>query len=277
MAEKLPEEVGSRRLDKTGKTVFDGIYDAPDPRSYYAVMQALDYRIPMQALPFFTRLFTNYRHANSQQEVLNVLDLGSSYGVNAALLKWHLTLQDLYAHYAGNIEVDFATLLSHDREYFASCGKQAGLAITGFDVSENALQYATQAGLLDQAVCLNLEENEADARQGEIISSSDCVISSGCIGYITETSLEKILELCSPRRPWMAHCILRMVSTEPFEALLRERGYRVWQESTLLPQRRFASEEEQVQMLGRLREQGIDPQGYEAEGWLYARVLMAVP
>lgn len=277
MTAKLPEEVDSRKLDSTGKTVFDGIYDAPDPRRYYGTMQALDYQIPSQALPFFEKVVELAAQARPEQDTHCVLDLGSSYGVNAALLKWDVSLEDLYAHYAEHHDVDRQALLAADQALLARATKRKGLEVVGFDVAENALDYASQAGLVDHVVRQNLEENDASSQQNAIMQRCDCVVSSGCIGYISETSLEKILAACAPRQPWMAHCILRAFDTAPFEQLFRDYGYQVSLAPQLLRQRRFASAEEQAQMLARLQQQGVDPEGYEADGWLYARMLMAVP
>ncbi len=279
MSVELPATVDHRQLDESGKTVFDTIYQHDNPSHFYATMQALDYRIPMEACPWFRRLLNDWRRANHapRPQALRLLDLGSSYGVNAALLKWGFSLPDLYQHYADQKDADTATMLAHDQAVFSAEHCTDDLTITGLDISANALHYAEAAGLLDQSVCANLEVEDATAQQAAMIAANDCVISSGCIGYMTTISLEKILQLCAPQRPWMAHCILRLFDTRPYEKLLEKYGYRVWLEPALLPQRRFASDEEQTQMLEGLQAAGIDPAGYESEGWLYAQVLMAVP
>ena len=44
--ERTSSQADKSELDATGKTVFDGIYTAPDPRPYCEAMQALDYAIP---------------------------------------------------------------------------------------------------------------------------------------------------------------------------------------------------------------------------------------
>ena len=67
------------------KASFDDIYSEPDPRSYFRVLGGLDYTIPDLARPIFQQI-VNAR-AKSQERPVTVLDLGCSYGINAALLR----------------------------------------------------------------------------------------------------------------------------------------------------------------------------------------------
>jgi len=264
-------------LDDAGKAVFDNIYDMPDPRHYFQVMASLDYSIPEQAKPVFRDLFERYRQ-HTGQKTLRILDLGSSYGINAALLKWDLSLQQLFDHYADakHNELSSSALQARDKVFFNDGVHHSGLGFIGFDISKSALDYATKAGILDLAVRANLEENNPTPEQEAVIASANCVISSGCIGYISEKTLLKIIDVCAPRNPWMAHCILRMFSIKPIEDLLLSRGYRVSRHPQLVRQRRFASEEEQETVVRSLHEQGIDTQGFESEGWQYATVITAI-
>lgn len=73
-------------LDAAGKAVFDDIYAASDPRPYYRAMGSLDDSIPEEARPYFQQMFARCRNVLGRGR-LRVLDLGASYGVNAALLK----------------------------------------------------------------------------------------------------------------------------------------------------------------------------------------------
>ena len=88
------------RLDQTGKIVLDHIYNEPDPRPYFSTLQALDYSIPGEAAPVFRRVIDALR-AGGEAGSVNLIDLGCSYGVNAAILKHGLSMGDLYDRYAG--------------------------------------------------------------------------------------------------------------------------------------------------------------------------------
>ena len=267
----------STKLDATGKTVFEDIYTAPDPRPYCQTMQALDYAIPEQAQPMFSELFADYREQSGKQSV-RVLDLGSSYGINAALLKHDLGLPALYQRYTTEDALSLTTdeLLARDRQDYGQITNNH-LDVVGFDISAPALDYATQAGLLLESIEANLERDDLTRRQQHQLAKIDCIISSGCIGYVTTQTLEKILIACAPARPWMGHCVLRMFSLDGLTALLHEFGY----EMDILPepvkQRRFASIEEQTRVLSSLIELGVDTEGYEDQGWLYAWLIRTKP
>lgn len=265
-------------LDDAGKAVFDGIYDAPDPRRYYHAMASLDYRIPELAKPYFVDMFDRCRRARNRT-ALNIIDLGASYGVNAALLKWDLTLKQLFGRYTDQDSRSVGTtkLLSKDRAFFQHGTSRPELQITGLDISERALSYALRAGIIDDAVVANLEEREPTAAEGAILSRADGMISTGCIGYVSEKTLLRIIDTCGSKRPWMTHCVLRMFPLAPLEQALQSRGYRIRHESHLVPQRRFVSSDEQTSVIARLHELGIDPEGFESEGWLYVTVVTAIP
>lgn len=265
-------------LDATGKTVFGDIYTAPDPRPYCEAMQALDYVIPKHAQPMFSELFQHYRE-QSAKESIRVLDLGSSYGINAALLRLDLSLPDLYQRYTSSEAQALSTseLLRRDRNDYYHQPTHQTVDMVGFDVSAPALQYAQEVGLIVDAVRANLETDEVTTEQAQQLENTDCIISSGCIGYVTTTTLEKIIDACAPHLPWMAHCVLRMFSLQQPIALLQARGYQIDISPEPVPQRRFASREEQAQVLSRLLELGVDPTGLEDQGWLYAWVITATP
>ena len=270
-------------LDKTGKTVFDDIYVSPDPRSYCTAMHALDYSIPEYALPEFQDLFDQYQSYFNPSS-LNVLDIGASYGINAALLCNGLSLTDFFSRYTQENVTAWPTevLAARDqRDYSAQLtsteGRLPQLNFTGLDISLPALRYAKANGLLTNIVHADLETHEVTQLQTEILRKIDCIISTGCIGYISTTTLTKILDVCSPRLPWMAHCVLRMFPLDDLTVFFQTRGYHVEINPTPIPQRRFASKQEQLQVINRLKKQNIDTTGFESEGWLYAWVVKAIP
>lgn len=53
------------------------------------------------AKPVFETIFTNYRRLRNKTK-LKIIDIGCSYGVNAALLRTDLDFDDLYSAYLGS-------------------------------------------------------------------------------------------------------------------------------------------------------------------------------
>lgn len=261
-------------LHTTGKASFDDIYDRADPRAYYSRMSELDYRIPELAKPHLLRQIREYRAATGKYPT--VLDIGCSYGVNAALLRWDVGLEDLAAHYAAS-SADRAALIARDRARLDSRDALSEVRFIGMDVSLPALDYARSAGLLHDTVHADLESADPTDAQREILAGVDLVISTGCIGYVTEKTLLRVATAHPDRRPWMAHFVLRMYGFEPIEAALAELGYHTERIPGDFAQRRFASDAERTQVLNTLSAKGTDPTGREDEGWLYANLFLSRP
>lgn len=284
------------RFDSTGKATLGHLYTQPDPRAYFAELRGLGYRVPQEAKPYFEKLIKEYRESR-QVETPKVVDIGCSYGINAALLKCDLTMDELYARYcdedgaptgtgtdpaapAGTAALTDAgreALLARDRELTRSRRTAHPIRCVGLDISEGALSYGLAAGFLDDAVHADLERDEPTPEQRDRLAGADLVISTGCFGYVTERTLIRVVRAQGGRLPWMAHTVLRMFPFEPVERALSELGYETVCVEGELRQRRFTSAEEQELVLGTMSADGVDTRGLEAEGWLYARLHLSRP
>lgn len=269
-------------LHSTGKASFDDIYERSDPREYYARMAELDYRIPELAKPHFAKLIADYRAATGIAAP-TVLDLGCSYGVNAALLRLDLTMPELTRHYLGEPESDSGTspetteeLIARDRTKMAA-DQLPGVRFLGMDASRPALDYARNAGILHDIVHADLESADPTDAQRGVLATADLVISTGCVGYITDRTLIRVARAHGGKLPWMAHFVLRMFSFDPIAVRLGELGYRTERAPGAYRQRRFASDDERTRVLTTLEADGIDTAGYEADGWLYAQLYLSRP
>lgn len=276
------------RFDATGKVSLDHIYTRPDPRAYFTVLRTLDYRVPQQAKPYFAKLLQKYRETR-HTPAPRVLDIGCSYGVNAALLKYDVTMDELYARYADpDLDVDAPdapetepparqALLARDRELARSRRPAHRTRFTGLDPSRAALDYALEAGFLDDAVHADLERHDPTPAQRAQLTGTDLVISTGCLGYVTERTLLRVVRAQDGRLPWMAHFVLRMFPFDPVERALAGYGYRTVRTEEVFRQRRFASPAEQRLVLDTMSSAGVDARGLEAEGWLYAQLYLSRP
>jgi predicted TPR repeat methyltransferase len=264
------------RFDSAGKVSLDHLYTQPDPRGYFGTLRGLDYRIPELAKPYFARLIGDVRCASAGRDV-TVLDVGCGYGVNAALLRCESTMDDLYERYRTiGPDAPREVLLARDRELVRSGAFRDRTTFLGLDVSASALAYAHEAGFIDVTVRADLERDDLSDSQRATVGSADLVISTGCLGYVTERTLVRIVDACVAP-PVMAHTVLRMYSYEPVVKALAGLGYETTAEASLLRQRRFASPEEQSLVLDTLCDAGVDPTGLESEGWLYARLFISRP
>jgi len=261
------------------KANMDYIYDQSDPRAYFHELKKLAYAIPDAAKPIFQKLITHLQHR--QERPVHVLDLGCSYGVNAALLKYDLSMHELYDHWSDGSLVQAAPedIVEHDRRFIDNLGEQEDLLVTGLDPAESAITFAKDSGLLDEGLAVNLEVSPLSNTTTEILADVDLVTSTGCVGYMTEKNFERLLPaITQGQSPWMGNFVLRMFPFDAIDEALAKWGYVTERlDGQTFVQRNFASASEQEQVLEQLRDGGIDPTGREVEGQLLAEFYLSRP
>lgn len=259
------------------KAIFDDIYIQEDPRSYFSVLGDLDYMIPDVAEPVVRQILAAKASASSTRPV--VLDVGCSYGINAAVHRFPLTFGGLRHRYARREMKALSAdeLMRLDRNFYAAW-PDGGLArFVGLDVSAPAIRYATSVGLLDQGVVADLENNALSKDDARIISNVDVIMSTGCIGYVTEKTFDKLLN-ATGKTPWIISFVLRMFPFDSLAATFAERGLVTERLSGVtFIQRRFRDAEEFENSLATLAKIGVDATGLETEGLFHADLILSRP
>lgn len=261
------------------KANLDHIYNESDPRAYFRELKKLNYAIPEVAKPIFQELIGTLQQR--RDNTLQVLDLGCSYGINAALLKHDLSMDELYDHWGqkdfSNVTSD--AVIARDQRYFADLDAPQDIGVVGLDVAEKALSYGEEVGLLDESFAVNLETESLSAPATDELATVDLVTSTGCVGYVTEKSFHRMLPaMGSGQMPWFANFVCRMFPFDAIEASLDGWGYVTEKlENQTFLQRRFASAHEQEQVIKHLRVQGVDSAGLEGEGDLLAEFYLSRP
>lgn len=261
------------------KANFDAIYHKPDPRDYYRVLCGLDYIIPDLARTAFRTLA-----ARAQKEAgrpIKILDLGCSYGINSALIRYPLDMLRLAERYAAPAmrDIDSGTLAALDESYFRSWPLQTDATFVGLDTSREAVDYAVDAGILEAAVTTNLEMDPLSPDDAHAVSGLGLIVSTGCVGYVTERTFGRVLERQDRNAiPWVANFVLRMFPYDNIAAELERFGLITEKlEGVTFVQRRFHSQEEQDATLEKLRRNGVDPAGKESEGVYHAELYVSRP
>jgi SAM-dependent methyltransferase len=261
------------------KATMDHIYDRADPRAYFRELKSVGYQIPGAAKPVLQRLIE--LRQKQTDDTVHILDVGCSYGINAALLKHDLSIQDLYDRWA-ELEQGSATakeIIEQDADFFAQLDQVEDIEVIGLDVAENAVAYGEQAGLLDRGLAMDLESQPLPQDVWPDLATVDLVTSTGCVGYVTEKSFEELLPAVTRgARPWFANFVLRMFPFEEIAETLGKAGFVTEKLSQrLFVQRKFASRDEQDKVLEQLIERGIDPSGKETKGHLLAELYLTRP
>ena len=274
----MPTEITFETINEA-KANLDHIYDQPDPRAYFRELGKLGYVIPGVAKPIFQKLISHLHRLRS--DPVNVLDLGCSYGINAALLKYDLSMPELYDHWADKAPVSASSeaIVRYDRRFFDTLDQQEDISVVGFDLAESAVAFGETTGLLDSGHAVNLETESLPDTAAEELAAIDLVISTGCVGYVTEKSFERLLPAVTQgQSPWIGNFVLRMFPFDAIEETLKDWGYVTEKlEGRTFLQRRFASDEERDLMLKQLQLCGVNPTGKEEEGQLLAEFYLSRP
>jgi hypothetical protein len=261
------------------KQNFDDLYLQRDPRDYFKFLGQLDYIIPHIAQPVFEKLIR--ARAAGQPGPVTVLDLGSSYGVNGALLKHALSYDALRARYTlpelQTVSAD--EILELDRNYYRSWPKRQDVRVIGLDVSRNAIEYAQACGAIDHGIVADLETGEPSPSDAAALAAVDLIVSTGCVGYVTSKTFERVMAHArSGRTPWVASFVLRMFPYDRIATTLAEQGLITEKfEGATFVQRRFANRAEMEATIGAVERRGIDTRGHEANGLYHAELFISRP
>ncbi|AXS39835.1 class I SAM-dependent methyltransferase [Breoghania sp. L-A4] len=274
----MSDEIAFEEINEA-KFNMDHIYNQADPRGYFRELRKYGYAIPGAAQPVFDTLVRHLRAR--RRHTIRVLDLGCSYGVNAALLKYDLSLPQLYDHWSASASDPARSdeVVRTDRRFFDTLGVNSDIEVIGLDQAEKAVGYASKAGLLDEGLAINLETDPLPEAARAELSAVDLVTSTGCIGYVTEKTFARLLPVITEgEKPWLANFVLRMFPFDAIEEEIAEWGYVTEKlpERTFV-QRRFASQEETDQVLETLRSLDIDPTPEEKTGNLLAEFYLSRP
>ena len=257
------------------KASFDEVYNEPDPRRYYRALGALDYRIPTEAKPVLEKVI-----AALDRRPVSIADIGCSYGVNAALLRYDLEFSDLVARYRARRlrEESVAEAIFDDAAFFSDAPKSVDAQFTGVDIAKEAVGYAKAVGLVEEAVAENLEERLLSQEGASALASTDLIISTGAVGYVTEKTFARVIDAVDGPPPWVAAFCLRQFPFDAIAAELEGFGLRTEKlEGRYFQQRRFKDAEERAAAIAAVAALGLDPDGLEADGAYYAEFYLAKP
>lgn len=261
------------------KMDFTDLYTSKDPRNYFKYLGQLDYIIPHLAQPIFAQLIKARQETQSQP--VTVLDVGCSYAINGALMKYAVDYEALRQRYtAPSLQAPgSAEMLELDRNFYRSWPQNPDVRVIGLDVSENAVRYAEEAGILDHGLAIDLESREPTPQEAAILADVDIIVSTGCVGYVTSKTFERIAKVARKgRTPWAANFVLRMFPFDGIAKTLAEQGLITERyEGATFVQRRFAGRDEMAKAVTAVEARGLDTDGLETEGLYHSNLFVSRP
>lgn len=260
------------------KVDFSDLYTSNDPRNYFKHLGQLDYIIPHLAQPVFQQLIR--ARQETQGKPVTVLDIGCSYGLNGALMKYALDYETLRQRYTAPALQSPGSdeLLTLDRNFYRAWPRN-GVRAIGLDISENAVRYGEACGMLDRGLAVDLESRDPTAEEAALLADVDIIVSTGCIGYVTSKTFERVLKAIRPgHAPWVASFVLRMFPFGDIAATLEKNGLVTERyEGATFVQRRFADREEMEGAIRAVEGRGLDSDGLETEGCYHAELFLSRP
>lgn len=259
------------------KANFDDIYVMDDPRGYFSVLGSLDYMIPDVAEPVIRQILA--ARARRLRRQPQVLDIGCSYGINAAVHRFPLTFGTLRSRYARRemMAVSAEEVARLDCNFYASWPDTGVGRFIGLDISEPAIRYAKRVGLIDKGVVADLERDPLTPAAADIIRQTDVLLSTGAVGYVTERTYRSLLGTLE-RPPWVVSFVLRMFPYDEMRRTLERFGLVTEHlAGVTFVQRRFRDIAEFERSLGALADRGVDTAGFEADGLFQADLYVSRP
>ncbi|MDF5723484.1 MAG: hypothetical protein PUP91_24050 [Rhizonema sp. PD37] len=270
----LNQEINLKKLD------LNHVYNLQDPQLYYQLITQYKYDLPERAKSYFMKVINAYRDYESVYS-LKILDIGCSYGINAALLKFDKSMTELYQYYTNPLRLQQAELSRRnlDHTWFHESNVDEGLQFIGLDSAEQAVNYAVESQLIQSGIPTNLEKlpllKEDYANH---LQDINLLISTGCIGYITEVTFDKILTpVRNLSQLWGAVFILKMFDISEIKKTLGKYNLILVETDVTVKQRKFSSLEEKKSIIDLIEQQGLNAEAEKESDNLFAQLFLIFP
>jgi len=262
------------------KKDFTDIYTQETPREYLKEMKRLRYSISDSTKPLYNSIIEQLE--NTLSRPINILDLGSSYGINSALMKYNLTMTELNNFFLNEPE----PTKKETKQFYEKCTNKDNMCFYQIDISEEALKFSEEMNLCEKGMNVNLDDKKVDL--SESLPKIDVVIATGCIGYIGYMAFVNLLKVIKKRQdnsiesktkynsPIFAFSVLRMFDMNDIEKTFETYDYSIVKSDIKpLVQRSFSDPKEKEQTISILHEMGINTKEYEDDGNFYADFYIA--
>ena len=262
------------------KKDFTDIYTQDSPHEYLKEMDRLEYSIPDSTKPLYNSIIEQLEGTLCRP--INVLDLGSSYGINSSLMKYNLTMSELNDFFLNGSE----PTKKETKQFYDKCNGRDNMNFYQIDISKEALKFSEEMNLCERGMNVDLEAEKLNLL--ESLPKMDIVIATGCIGYVGYKAFLNLLKVINNRQsnsieskteyvsPIFAFSVLRIFDMDDIEKVFEVYDYSIVKsEIKPIRQRRFSDSEEKIQAVSLLHDMEIDTKNYEDDGNFYADFYIA--
>ncbi|KAF6809558.1 methyltransferase type 12 [Colletotrichum sojae] len=221
--ERPEQEHPATPATATRKADFNSIYDQPDPRPYFSALKPLEYQVPQHALPFVERVLELSADSDSGK-TRKVLDVCCSYGINAALIRCDVELDELMEYYASCEESSREELVVRDKAFFQKKSRQPEVKVYGLDIAPEAVRYGTDTGLMTRTWAQDSESSQPSPALSHGLSGVEVIVCTGGVGYISATTFERIVSCtANPESLWIVSFVLRVYEFDDVADMLKQK------------------------------------------------------
>ena len=261
------------------KASFNSIYSEPTPHHYLRRMLALDYKMADYMKSY---LSATVDMLTDLQQTATVLDIGCSYGISATLLKTGCSYRDLTDFYLQETSSEYDDCVASTQRWLETHAARQNVKVVGLDSSAPAVKFAVSSHMIDEGIARNLEEENSKLTDDEarLIRKCNVLISTGAIGYVTEKTLEIILDefgrtsILEPAGVALMS-VLELFDLLPIEKVFTNHGYLFRKLPIRIPQRRFVDEEERNGILEMLKQRNMRTDAQRSEHQMFANLCIA--
>ena len=119
------------------KKDFTDIYTQYSPYQYLKEMDRLEYSISDSTKPLYNSIIEELEETLSRP--INVLDLGSSYGINSSLIKYDLTMSELNDFFLHGSE----PTKKETKQFYENCNSKDNINFYQIDISNRHFKRGT--------------------------------------------------------------------------------------------------------------------------------------
>ena len=262
------------------KKDFTNIYTEDSPHGYLKEMERLEYDISDSTKPLYNAIIEQLEKTSSRP--INILDLGSSYGINSSLMKYNLTMSELNDFFLNKTE----PTKKETKQFYEKCTRNDNLNFYQIDISEEALKFSEEMDLCERGINVDLEAEKLNLL--ESFPKIDMIIATGCIGYIGHKAFSNLLKVIKNRQsnsiksekkytaPIFAFSVLRMFDMDDIKEIFEMNDYSIVKSDIKsIRQRNFSDPKEKTQTISILHGMGIDTEKYEDDGNFYTDFYIA--
>ena len=117
------------------KKDFTDIYTQDSPYRYLKEMDRLEYSISDSTKPLYNSIIEQLEKTFSRS--INILDLGSSYGINSSLMKYNLTMSELNNFFLNGTE----PTKKETKQFYEECTNNDNMNFYQIDISEESSKF----------------------------------------------------------------------------------------------------------------------------------------